>query len=108
MNDNENRIENLPRDHEGDNTEEERERQEDNEAGEQVPAIDFDALTNNETEARSSSAGVRGSNLEWLDEEIDNDVVKANTILVPKDCRGEFGSHENLRNLDATAVPLDP
>ena len=108
MNDNKNEINNLPCDPEGDDMEEEREHQEDDEAGEQVRAIDFDTLTNNETEARSSAAGVQGLNFEWLDKKRDDDAVKANTILVPKDYRGEFGSCEHLKNLDAAMVPLDP
>jgi hypothetical protein len=101
-NNNENKNENLPRDCEGVDTEEERERQEDNEDEEQVPSITFDALTNNETEDQSSATGVRGLNLGWLDQEIDNDAVKANAIFVPEDCRAckRFDFNDSARPAD--------
>ena len=107
MNDNQNEV--RPPAPEGDDAEEERERHENDAAEGAVPAVDFDALLNNGMEEdRSSAPDGRGSNLEWLDEEIDDDAVEANAVLVPKGRRGEFGSREYLRNLEAATAPLDP
>ena len=77
MNDN-NKNKVRPPAPEGDDAEEQRECQEADETEDGVPAIDFAALVNdNETEARSSAADGRGSNLELLDD----DAVEANTII---------------------------
>ena len=76
MNDNnENKV--RPPAPEGDDAEEQRERQEADESEDGVPAVDFAALvSDNATEARSSAADGRGSNLDWLDD----DAVEANII----------------------------
>jgi len=103
--------ENSPPAPEGGDAEEQRERQEADESEDGVPAVDFAALINdNETEARSSAADGRGSNLEWLDD----DAVEANIInWLPRgrndvdaeeerECR-DIGRSHRLR---ASAVPL--
>lgn len=50
---------------------------------------------------------MRGSNQEWLDEEI-YDTVEANAILVSRDRRGVFESCDYRYNLDAANAPVDP
>ena len=90
--------------------EEERRRAEaDDEDGADVPPIDFDGLLNRRPDAaRSAEEGLRGSKLEWLENEVSDEAVKANSILVPKNRRGEFGSRDYLRNLDAATAALEP
>ena len=121
MNDNNKNKVRLPAP-EGDDAEEERERQENDAAEGAVPAVDFDALLNNGMEEdRSLAPDGRGSNLEWLDEEINDDAVKANTIIndyenqshLPRGCNNVDAEEEReCRDIGrshcqrASAVPL--
>jgi len=79
-------------------------------AANHIPAVDFEAMIGSgaNRDARSAADETRGSKLEWLEEEISDETVEANSILVPKNCRGESGSRDYLRNLDAATTPLEP
>ena len=56
----------------------------------------------------SNSAGARGDDIDWLEDEIADDAVERNAVLVPKKKRGDFGSRDYIRNLEAATSPLDP
>ena len=56
----------------------------------------------------SSGTQQRVSGLEWLADTLDDDVVEANSILVPKGMRGTPGNRDYNRNLDLATSPLDP
>ena len=45
---------------------------------------------------------------EWLKDNLDDEIIKANSILIPKDKHGQFGSHDHLCNLDAATFTLAP
>ena len=86
---------------------EQREHHEDAKSNNNVPSRNLDGLTDNNPEAWSSAANRWVPNLEWLDKEVANTIIEANTIIVLKDCCGDFRSHKYLRNLDAATRPLD-
>ena len=87
---------------------EQREHQEDAKSNDNVPSCNLDGLTDNNPKAQSSATNGQVLNLEWLDKAVTNEIVKANTIIVSKDCCGDFGSRYYLRNLNAVTSPLDP
>ena len=65
---------------------------------ESIPSLNLDALVCPDGPI-SKTSGVAG--LECLKDPLDDAIVETNNILVPKDKRGQFGSHDYLRNLDA-------
>lgn len=75
-----------------------------------VPDLDMDALIGSGADSgdRSARDAARGSKPEWLEEEVSDEAVEENSILVPKHRRGEVGSRDYLRNLDAATAPLEP
>ena len=79
-------------------------------ASNDIPAVDFEAMIGSgaKRDAQDATDETRGSRLELLEEEISDETVEANSILVPKNCRGESGSRDYLRNLDAATTPLEP
>ena len=111
MNDNENKnvlpAEN-PQVQQENESHEQREYQADTKGNDDVPSLNLDALTGNTYKAWSLAAIGQVLNLELLDKAVADEIVNANTIPVPKDCCGDFGSHKYLRNLDAATRPLDP
>ncbi len=50
----------------------------------------------------------RVSGLEWLPDTLADDVMEANSILVPKRRRDTPGNRDYNRNLDLAMSPLDP
>ena len=56
----------------------------------------------------SSSTPQRMSGLEWLSDTLTDDVVEANSILVPKGRCNTPGNRDYNQNLDLAMSPLDP
>ena len=75
-------------------SQEQREHQEDAKSHADVPSCNLDALIGTTYKAWSSAANGWVSNLEWRDKAVANEIVNANTIIVPKDCHGDIGSHK--------------
>ena len=73
-----------------------------------IPDVDFDALNGANQDARPVGDTPRGSKLQWLEQAVSEETIEANSILVPKDRRGESGGRDYLRNLDAATTPLEP
>ena len=73
-----------------------------------IPDVDFEALNGADQDARPVGDAPRGSKLECLEEAVSDETIEANLILVPKDRRGESGSRDYLRDLDAATTPLEP
>ena len=75
---------------------EQREYQADTKGNDDVPSLNLDALTGNTSKAWSVAAIGQVLNLEWLDKAVDDEIVNANTIPVPKDYHVYFGSHKTF------------
>ena len=61
-----------------------------------IPDVDFDALNGADQDARPVGDAPRGSKLQWLEQAVSEETIEANSILVPKDRRGESGSRDYL------------
>ena len=84
----------------------EEEEQVQNEA-EDIPSLNWDALHG--TLDRCNPADeLKGTKLEWLKNEISDEIVDQGAVLVPKDRRGAYGSRDYLRNLDSSTYALVP
>ena len=81
----------------------EQELQNDNDDGgdDSIPSLNIDAVV-------SSPPSASASNIDWLDTALDDTVVEASNVLVPKNKRGQFGSRDYLRNLALATEALDP
>ena len=108
MNKNKNKNKNVLPAQQENESQEQREHQEDAKINNNVPSYNLDALNNDNYKAWSAAVNGWVSNLEWLNKEVADTIIEANTIIVPKDCCGDFRSHKYLRNLDAATSPLDP
>ena len=72
-----------------------------------IPSLNLDQMVS-DSGPSSKSKVARGDNIDWLEDAIADDVVERNAILVPKDKRGNFGTRDYIRNLEAATSPLDP
>jgi len=73
--------------------------------GDTIPSLDMDDLVGNKPTTVSSKTG---SGVTWLESELNDEDVAANSVLVPKHKRGDHGTREYLRYIDAATYPLDP
>jgi len=71
-----------------------------------IPLLNLDAL-HGTIDRCNPEDELKGTKLEWIKTEISYEVVDANSLLVPKNKRGEFGTRDYLRNLDSTTYPLE-
>ena len=72
-----------------------------------IPSLNLDEMLSS-SGPTSNSAGARGNDIDWLEDEIADDAIERNAVLVPKKKRGDFGSRNYIRNLEAATSPLDP
>ena len=67
-----------------------------------IPELNLEeVLSSAPTNSKKSKVG-------WLENALDDEIVEACTILVPKSKRGVFGSRDYLRNLAQATEALDP
>ena len=69
------------------------------------PEFDFNVDGQPETVRSSNEAG---SGITWLEDELTIADVLANSILVSKGNRGEYGTRDYIRNMDAATYALEP
>ena len=72
-----------------------------------IPSLNLDQMVF-DSGPSSKSKGARGDDIDWLEDEIADDAVERNAILVPKDKRGDFGTRDYIRNLEAAYCTLLP
>jgi hypothetical protein len=70
-----------------------------------IPPLDIDQLLSGGTSTKKETAG---SKMNWMATAVSEEEVETNTILVPKNSRGTYGSRDYLRNMDAATTPLEP
>ena len=51
---------------------------------------------------------MKGTKLEWIENEISDEIVDQVAVLVPKDRCGSYGSRDYLRNLESATYALVP
>ena len=79
----------------------------DEEADDGIPPLTDLALSNQDAQDERATTN-NGNKMDWRDVELLDEDIDANVILVPKNRRGDFGSRDYLRNLEAATAPLDP